>query len=112
MPVQRYRRVEDMPPVAPLPPGPERARRLRSLWGGWSRVLPPLDLRGVRVYRDLEEATRDREAAVARRCRRLLGERGFEDEPASWRCEPPGPARTREGAGQETGASGRARQKA
>ena len=79
MPIQRFRRVEDMPPVAPLPPGPERARRLRSLWGGWRRALPPLDLRGVRLYRDLDEAARDREAAVARRCRRLLADRGFRD---------------------------------
>ena len=87
MPVHRFRRVEDMPPVAPLPPGPERARRLRSLWGGWSRVLPPLDLRGVRFYRDLEEAARDREAAVDRRCRRLLAERGLGDKTASHRGE-------------------------
>ena len=77
MPVQRFRRVEDMPPVAPLPPGPERARRLRSLWGGWLRVLPPLDLRGVRFYRDLDEAARDREEAIIRRGRRLYAERGF-----------------------------------
>ena len=76
MPVQRFHRVEDLPPPAPLPPGPERARRLRALWGGWSRVLPPLDLGGVRVYRGLEEAARDREAAVARRCRHLIAERG------------------------------------
>ena len=76
MPVHRFRRVEDMPPAAPLPPGPERARRLRSLWGGWSRVLPPLDLKGVRLYRDLEEA-------VDRRCRRLLAERGFQDKSAT-----------------------------
>ena len=83
MPVHWFRRVEDMPPAAPLPPGPERARRLRSLWGGWSRVLPPLDLKGVRLYRDLEEAARDREAAVDRRCRRLLAERGFQDKSAT-----------------------------
>ena len=83
MPVQRFRRVEDMPPVAPLPPGPERARRLRSLWGGWSRVLPPLDLRGVRLYRDPDEAARDREAAIIRRGRRLCAERGFGDGAAS-----------------------------
>lgn len=78
MPVQRFRSVEDMPPVAPLPPGPERARRLRSLWGGWSRVLPPLDLRGVRLYRDPDEAARDREAAIIRRGRRLYAERGLQ----------------------------------
>lgn len=87
MPVQRFHRVEDMPPVTPLAPGPERARRLRSLWGGWSRVLPPLDLRGVRLYRDLEEAARDREAAVIRRGRRLLAERGLGDNTESRRSE-------------------------
>ncbi len=75
MPIQRFRRVEDMPRVAPLPPGPERAQRLRALWQGWMRILPPLDLRGVRRYRDLDEAARDREAAVIRRARRLAAER-------------------------------------
>lgn len=96
MPVQRFRRVEDLPPAPPLPPGPERARRLRALWGGWSRALPPLDLRGVRPYRDLDEAARDREAAVARRCRRLLAERGLRDRaaapaPSEERPPPPNP---------------------
>ena len=75
MPIQRFGRVEDMPPAESLPAGPKRAGRLRTLWGGWSRILPPLDLRGVRRYRDLEEAARDREAAVIRRARRLLAER-------------------------------------
>ena len=79
MPIQRFRRVEDMPPVAPLPSGPERAGRLRSLWGGWSRILPPLDLRGVRRYRDIEDADRDREAAIVRRARRLADERRNRD---------------------------------
>ena len=79
MPIQRFRRVEDMPPVAPPPADPERAERLRALWGGWLRVLPPLDLRGVRRYRDIEEAARDREAAVIRRARRLLARRAAGD---------------------------------
>ncbi len=79
MPIQRFRRVEDMPWVAPLPSGPERAQRLRALWKGWMRILPPLDLRGVRRYRDLDEAARDREAAVIRRARRLAAERGAGD---------------------------------
>ena len=79
MPVQRFRRVEDMPPVAPLPPGPGRTRRLRALWDGWSRILPPLDLRGVRRYRSIEEAAGDREAAVIRRARGLLAERRAHD---------------------------------
>ena len=64
-----------MPPVDALPPGLERSQRLRVLWGGWRRMLPPLDLRGVRRYRDIEEAARDREAAVIRRARDLLRER-------------------------------------
>ena len=79
MPIQRFRRVEDMLPVAPLPSGPERAGRLRSLWGGWFRILPPLDLRGVRRYRDVEDADRDREAAIVRRARRLADERRNRD---------------------------------
>ena len=79
VPIQRFRRVEDMPPVALLPSGPERAGRLRALWGGWLRILPPLDLRGVRRYRSIEEAARDHEAAVVRRARRLLHERRTRD---------------------------------
>ena len=79
MPIHRYRHVEDIPPVAPLSSGPERVRRLRALWGGWSRILPPLDLRGVRRYRSMEEAADDREAAVARRARDLLGKRRTHD---------------------------------
>ena len=79
MPIQRFRRVEDMPAVDALPPGPERSARLRTLWGGWRRILPPLDLRGVRRYRDIEEAARDREAAVIRRARDLLRERRIQD---------------------------------
>ena len=79
MPVHRYRHVEDVPPVAPLLSGSERVRRLRALWGGWSRILPPLDLRGVRRYRSMEEAADDREAAVVRRARDLLGKRRAHD---------------------------------
>ena len=79
MPVQRFRCVEDMPPVGLLPAGPERAKRLRALWGGWSRALPPLDLRGVRRFRSIEDAARDRETAVIRRARHLLAERRRHD---------------------------------
>ena len=66
-----------MPPPPLLPPDAERARRLRVLWGGWKRVLPPLDLRGVRRYRSMEEAGRDREAAVVRRARRIRSDRSL-----------------------------------
>ena len=79
-----------MPPVAPLPPGPERAKHLRMLWGGWQRILPPLDLRGVRRYRNLDEASRDRERAVLRRARRLLAQRRIpETQSAPGACDAP-----------------------
>ena len=68
-----------MPPVAPAAPGPERAARLRALWGGWLRILPPLELRGVRRYRGIEDAARDRELAVIRRARRLRAERRIQN---------------------------------
>ena len=68
-----------MPPVAPAAPGPERAARLRALWGGWLRILPPLELRGVRRYRGIEDAARDREGAVIQRARRLLVYRRIHD---------------------------------
>ena len=42
-------------------------------------MLPPLDLRGVRRYRDIEEAARERDAAVIRRARDLLRERRMQD---------------------------------
>jgi len=75
MPVEKFRSVEDMSPPAPLPVGPERARVLRSLWGGWARLLPALDVRGVRKYRGVEEADRDHERAVRRRMECLWRER-------------------------------------
>ena len=65
--------------MVPLPAGPARAARLRAMWGGWKRILPPLDLRGVRRYRDIEDAGRDREAAIVRRARRLADERRNRD---------------------------------
>ena len=79
MPVHRFRHVEDMPPAPTLPSGSERVRRLRALWDSWSRILPPLDLQGVRRYRSMEEAADDREAAVVRRARDLLGKRRAHD---------------------------------
>jgi len=75
MALQKFRRVDDMPPLAVLPAGSERIRLLRSFWAGWARLVPALDLRGMRRYRTLEEADADRDAAVRRRARRLLSER-------------------------------------
>lgn len=77
MPLHKYRRVEDMPPPPAPPEGPERIRRLRACWGAWARLLHPLDMRGLRRYRTLEEAKLDREATEARRVQRLARERGL-----------------------------------
>ena len=76
MPLQKFRRVEDMPPAPPLPEGPERVQRLRAFWAGWARLVRPLGLRGLRRYRTLEEADADRAAAVRRRAERHARELG------------------------------------
>ena len=66
---------------------------VRSVRGAFDRSgadgpgFSPLDLRGVRAYRDPEEAARARDAAVIRRGRRLYAERGLGDGAASYRNE-------------------------
>ena len=44
MPVQKFRDVAEMPAPEALPQGPEIARRLRAVWGAWSRLT-----RGMRI---------------------------------------------------------------
>ena len=72
MPVQRYRRVEDVPPPAPLdlldPVAMERVwGLLRLATHGLSPVFPA----GVRRYASVEAADADRRAAELERMRRL-----------------------------------------
>lgn len=59
MPVEKYRRIEDMPPL-PRVTGPDLARRIRALWKR-SRLFAPARpiRRGVHRYRTLESAKYD-----------------------------------------------------
>jgi len=75
MPVQRFRGVEDMPPVKMPAEGPQRMRDLRALWSGWARLLPALDVRGVHKFRSVEEVDAAHEAAARRRVDTLREQR-------------------------------------
>lgn len=56
MPVQRYRRVEDMPPVPWCEPGSaEHLRRLAALWQRTSALAPRTLRPGVVRFRSIEE---------------------------------------------------------
>jgi hypothetical protein len=62
MPVQKFRRIEDMKAPWIAPDDPRLADRLRSWWGMCARLFPHRAMpRGVRKYRTIEEANRDRE---------------------------------------------------
>jgi hypothetical protein len=72
MPVVRYRSIDAVPPPEPLDP---RARgfldRLDAVWRRATTGLPPLFEPGVRRYRSVEDADRDREAALIARMRAM-----------------------------------------
>lgn len=69
MPVEKYRRVEDMPPLPRLDPrAPKTWAVIRELWALES-ALPRLYPPGVVRFRTLEEANRAREAATLERMR-------------------------------------------
>lgn len=72
MPVQRFRRVEDVPPPAALEPSDPVA--MERVWGllrwatdGLAAAFPP----GVRRYASIEAADADRRAADVARMRQL-----------------------------------------
>ncbi len=72
MPLQRFRRVEDVPPPAALDPTDPVA--MERVWGllrlatdGLAPAFPP----GVRRYPSVEAADADRRAAEVDRMRRL-----------------------------------------
>jgi hypothetical protein len=72
MPVVRYRSIDAVPPPEALDP---RARgfldRLDAVWRRAATGLPPLFEPGVRRYRSVEDADRDREAALIVRMRAM-----------------------------------------
>ena len=72
MPVQRYRRVEDVPPPAALDPrDPVAMERMWGLLRLATDGLPPAFPAGVRRYRSIEAADADRRAVEIARMRRL-----------------------------------------
>jgi hypothetical protein len=72
MPVQRFRRVEDVPAPAALDPlDPVAMERVWGLLRLATDGLPPAFAPGVRRYASLEAADADRRTAEVARMRRL-----------------------------------------
>ncbi|MFN2323302.1 MAG: hypothetical protein ABR510_10140 [Trueperaceae bacterium] len=72
MPVQRYRRVEDVPPPEALDPSdPVAMEGVWNLLRFATHELPPAFAPGIRRYPSLEAADADRRAAEVERMRRL-----------------------------------------
>lgn len=76
MPVQKYRRVEDMPDAALLHDKGDAAipRAIRYLWALSDALLGPVGTcipRGVRKYRSADEAYADRERWETERIARI-----------------------------------------
>lgn len=69
MPIEKYKRVEDMPSPA-LIYGPDLADRIRALWNR-ARILSPPDFkRGVTRFKSIEEAAAARMERTLERMRR------------------------------------------
>ena len=73
MPVYKYRSVADMPSPSLLPAGADLADRMRAVWGRGFLICPPVLRRGVRRFRTIEDANRERERETAERLRRRAG---------------------------------------
>ncbi len=72
MPVQRFRSFADARRALWLPPGdPKLLARIRTLWDFSARLAPGAAPRGVRKFRTLEEANRDRDLWTQRRIHSL-----------------------------------------
>lgn len=76
MPLERYRRAEDVPPPAPIDPSdPVALARmwafLRTATEGWPRLHAP----GVHRYASIEAADADRRAAEVARMRQVRARR-------------------------------------
>jgi hypothetical protein len=54
---------------------PSLARRIRSLWARAARLAKPAASRGVKRFRDIEDANADRDRETAARMKRLRAER-------------------------------------
>jgi hypothetical protein len=78
MPFEKYRGVEEMPPVPPCKSLDEEClRRIAALWRWSSAVSPRIYPRGVFKFRSLEEAQEARERVTQENVDRLRRERGL-----------------------------------
>ena len=72
MSLQRFRDFESARDALWIPPGdPRLIPRIRSLWTFARRLAPGIAPRGIRRFRTLEEADRDRDAWIESRARTL-----------------------------------------
>ncbi len=75
MTVNRYRDVDEMPPV-PRATGEELADRIRAVWArAWRLAGGVFHSPGVQKFTDIESAQRARQAAIRARIRRLREQR-------------------------------------
>jgi hypothetical protein len=73
MPVIKYRSFADMPPPEPSSEG-QLASRIRVLWSRAFLLCPPARKRGVRRFRSIAEANRERTRETAERMTRRARE--------------------------------------
>jgi hypothetical protein len=72
MPVQRFKHPDEARRALWTAPGdPRLPARIRRLWSLAARLAPLGSPRGVRKFRRIEDANREREAWVAHRVRAL-----------------------------------------
>lgn len=71
MPFQRFRSHEEARQALWTRDDPELADRLRRLWSFSRRLAPGCAPRGLRKFRSIEEANRERQDWTARRARAL-----------------------------------------
>ncbi|MBT6273929.1 MAG: hypothetical protein HOI95_07330 [Chromatiales bacterium] len=78
MPLEVFSAIEEVPELTRIVELAASARALRASMARWSRLLPPLELRGVHGYRTIAEAGAARDAAEVRRARALALQRDEE----------------------------------
>ena len=76
MPLQRFRDFDEARRALWIEPGdPELVPRIRRLWTFARRLAPGVAPRGIRRFRTIEEANRDRDAWIELRIRALREQR-------------------------------------
>ena len=76
MPIQKFRNLDDARQALWVRPGqPDLVSRIKSLWAFSSRLVLRRIPRGVRKFRSIEEANRDRDRWIERRIQALRSRR-------------------------------------